>query len=305
MADVTPADVILTPWRDPGAPAITLIQPGTPGMNPHVAVTGSVNLTSPEIHAIASVTVRGTPGEDVSFWRFGFIQLKFITDEWAQYRGTTPQDGSILVAMDRPPARPQQLCRDSAGLIGPLARLPFLEPLFYYPEEGMPGFLGDRITGVMPLGRKIPPSGKMILVFIYMDGPGRSFAIDLTRVNNTKQTLNFLYSLYSGSAFMTMFAVQKGPGQPIEVLKSFQWNVRWRAHFDRNNAAGHVLLPPRTRDFTDMNISHVVNGPPNDPVIRRSILDPNLPNCLAVIQHAFTHPVVVESDGWADFKVRH
>ena len=113
MADVT--DVTLTPFRDPGPPAITLVQPGTTGMNPHAAVTGAVNLTSPEIHAIAGVTVRGTPGEDVSFWRFGFIQLKFITDEWAHYRGDTPAEGSIFVAMDRPPARPQQLCRDSAG----------------------------------------------------------------------------------------------------------------------------------------------------------------------------------------------
>jgi|GEM_PF-6658390 hypothetical protein len=304
MADVT--DVTLTPFQDPGAPAITLVQPGTTGMNPHVAVTGAVNLTSPKIHAIAGVTVRGTPGEDVSFWRFGFIQLKFITDEWAHYRGDTPAEGSIFVAMDRPPARPQQLCRDSAGFINPFARLPYLElVIFYYPEEGMLSSLGDRITGVLPLGKKIPASGKMALAFIYMDSPGRSFAIDLTRVNHKVPTLNFLYSLYSGNAYVTMFAVQKGVGQPIEVMKSFQWNVRWRAHFGRNNIAGHVLLPPRPGDVTDMNISHVVNGPPNDPLFRRSILDTRLPNCLNVVQHAFTHPVVLESTRWEDWKVQH
>jgi hypothetical protein len=192
MADVTPSDVILTPWQDPGAPAITLIQPGTKGMGAHIALAGTVNLTSPDIHAKATVTVRGAPGEDVSFWRLGFIQLKFITDEWAHYRGDTPAEGSSFVAMDRPPARTQQVCRDSAGTISPLARLPYLEPLFYYAEEGMQGLFGDRITGILPLGTKLPATGKINLVFTYLARimhHARRFRPCFTQVRATAATI--------------------------------------------------------------------------------------------------------------------
>jgi hypothetical protein len=133
MADVTPNDVVVTTWRGAGASAIVL--------NPGAGIGGTATLTTPDIHASAQVTVHGAPGEDVSFWRFGFIQLKFITDDWAQYRGNTSGEGSIIVAMDRPPARPQQLCRDSAevqGLLQTLQSFPFLgPPVFYYPERAL------------------------------------------------------------------------------------------------------------------------------------------------------------------------
>jgi hypothetical protein len=147
MADVTPADVNLTPFQDPGTPAITLIQPGTPGMNPHVKVTGSVNLTCPEIHATAKVTVRGTPGEDLSFWRFGFIQLKFITDEWAQYRGTTPQEGSILVAMDRPPRAASAALPGFGWGYKPVGETSFSGPDIFFRRRGNAGVFRRQDNG--------------------------------------------------------------------------------------------------------------------------------------------------------------
>ena len=306
MAEVTPDDVALVTWRDQDPSAISLLQPGAPGLTGHAALAGAANLTAPGINALAKVTVRGTPGENVELWRFGFIQLKFITDEWAHYRGTTAADGSIFQAMDRPPARLQQLCRDSAGIIGPFERFPFLGPaIFYAPETPMTGFfLAVQSTGFLPLGAKIPDGGTMILVITFYDSPARFFAYELTKVNKTAQNLNFLYSLYSGAAYATMFAVQKGPGLPIVVMKSFQWNVRWRAHFGMN-AGRSVQLPPRPGDVLDMNISHVVNGPPNDPRFRHAILDTKLPNCLNVIDHAFANPVIRESTKWEDWNVSH
>ena len=309
MADVTPNDVVLITWRDPGAPTITLVPPGAPGLQGPIATTGTVNLNSPEIHAMAIVTLRGTPGEGVGFWRFGFIQLKFITDERAAYQGIERTHGSSFVAMDRPPARPQQLCRDSAGIIGPLARLPYLEPpIFYYPEQALSPFSGGmagETTGFLSADATIPADGKMQLLFLFSDSPGRSFAIELVRTNNIAQSLNFIRSLYSGNAYATMFAVQKGVGKPIEVMKSFQWNVRWRAHFDTKPGHATVQFPPQSRDFADMNISHVVRGPPNDPLYERHILDTRLPNCLAVIDKAFKHPVIHESTQWEEWKVQH
>jgi hypothetical protein len=307
LANVTPADVDLRTERDAGAPTITLIAPGDVSLGGGArGRAGAANLESPEIRATATVTVRGAPGDDVGFWRFGFIQLKYITDEWAHYRGSTPADGSVFVAMDRPPARPQQLCRDTAGVINPLSRLPFLEaPIFYYPETALAGSLAEFTTPFLAVGAKIPTSGNLSFTVKYSDSPGRRFAIDVTRFNQTAQNLNSLYSLYSGNAYVTMFAVQKGPRKPLEVLKSFQWNVRWRAHFETKRGMATSQIPQREGDVAEMNISHIVIGPPNDPLIRRGILNTMLPNCIGVAQGAFTNPVVLESAKWEDWKVQH
>jgi hypothetical protein len=102
-----------------------------------------------------------------------------------------------------------------------------------------------------------------------------------------------------------MFAVQKGPGNPIVVMKSFQWNVRWRAHF-RTDAAGMLQQVPGRGDVQDVNISHVVNGPPNDPRFQNSILDTSLPNCVDLIHQAFADPRAMRtSKKWEDWDVTH
>ena len=103
-----------------------------------------------------------------------------------------------------------------------------------------------------------------------------------------------------------MFAAQKGPGKPIVILKSFQWNVRWRAHFGKNVAGGPIVqLPSRPGDVLDMNLSHVVKGAPNDSRFERFVLDSRLPNCNAVIRSSHAHPIVHESAKWENWKVTH
>ena len=124
MADVTPADVALVTSRSNDPVTINLIHvgrrdPSDPrGRKAPILKNGAARLVAPEVRASAVVTLKGTPGDDVGLWQFGFIQLKFITDEWAHYRGVTEADGSMFFAADRPPARPQQLCRNSNGTIG-------------------------------------------------------------------------------------------------------------------------------------------------------------------------------------------
>jgi len=110
MATVT---ATVNTWTSGANPTITLTQAGMADAGGTVWANGVADLTSRRINAQASVVLTGTPGERVDFYRFGFIQLKFITDDWAHYRGPTPVDGSVFLAMDRPPARPQQLCRDA------------------------------------------------------------------------------------------------------------------------------------------------------------------------------------------------
>jgi hypothetical protein len=215
MADVKPHDVTLIvgignlagPARSPTA--ITLTQPGG------ATADGKVSLTAPWIRAQADVIVRGTPGDDVGLWRFGFIQLKFITDEWAHYRGATVADGSVFFAADRPPARPQQLCRDSlsaGGIIEAFQRFPFVGPVVFYdlgkPLTNLMG--GLRMTGVLPLGTTIPAAGALQLRIGFSDSPDRNHPLVRHNTKFHPARRNVLYSLQTGAAYATMFAVQKG-----------------------------------------------------------------------------------------------
>src|SRR4051794_4296857 len=50
---------------------------------------------SPTIDADASVQLKGTSGESVAGWTFGFVQLKYIGTNHSRYRGATVRDGSV------------------------------------------------------------------------------------------------------------------------------------------------------------------------------------------------------------------
>lgn len=307
MADVTPNDVVLITWRSLDPPTTQIIQAGDPRLPPAAALSGAIQIKFPDIYALAKVTVRGTPGADVGLWRFGFIQLGFINTDWAHYRNPDPSDGSVFVARDRPPALDQQLCRDSVaetGIAGALQRFPYVGPIIFYdPETPINDWWNRRITGFLPLGTKIPAGGQLIFTVLFSDSPAPHWW-GLNRVNNKAMRINQLYSLQYSKAFATMFAFQKGPGKPIEVLKSFQWNVRWRAHFG-TQAGQNVQLPARPGDVMDMNISHVVNGTPNDARFKFRVLDTMLPICNAQIPKSVQNQVIRESKTHEDWKVTH
>jgi hypothetical protein len=233
--------------------------------------------------------------------------LGFINNDWAHYRNPGPAEGSVFVARDRPPALSQQLCRDSVaeiGLSGALQRFPYVGPIIFYdPETPITDWWNRRITGFLPLGTKILTGGKLIFTVLFSDSPSPHWW-GLNRVNNIAVQVNQLYSLQYSRAFATMFAFQKGPGKPVEVLKSFQWNVRWRAHFGMQ-AGFNVQLPARPGDVMDMNISKVWKGTPSDPRFRFRVLDTTLPICNAQIPEAVKNQVVRESKTHEDWKVTH
>ena len=68
MADLTPNDVVLIPWRSLDPPVVQMIQVGDPKLPPAAAVSGAIQIKFPDIYALATVTVRGTPGADVGLW---------------------------------------------------------------------------------------------------------------------------------------------------------------------------------------------------------------------------------------------
>lgn len=307
MADAAPDDIILVTWRSQNPPTVQITQAGDPKLPTEAALSGAIQIAFPDIYALATVTVRGTPGDDLGFWRFGFIQLGFINNDWAHYRNPDPADGSVFVARDRPPALDQPLCRDSVaetGILGGLERFPFVGPIIFYdPETPINNWWNRRVTGFLPLDTKIPADGKLFFTVLFSDSPSPHWW-GLNRVNNKAQRINQLYSLQYSRAFATMFAVQKGPGKPIEVLKSFQWNVRWPAHFG-TQAGQNVQLPAKPGDVMDMNISHVVKGTPNDPRFQLRVLDAMLPICNAQISGAVRNQVIRESKTHVDWKVTH
>jgi hypothetical protein len=307
MADVTPDDINLTTWQSQNPPTVTMVQAGDAKLPTEAALSGAIFIAFPDIFAQATVTVRGTPGDDLAFWRFGFIQLGFVNNDWAHYRNPDPAEGSVFVARDRPPALATPLCRDSvaeAGFFGGLDRFPFVGPIIFYdPETPINNGLNRRVTGFLPLGTKIPANGKLAFTVLFSDSPSPHWW-GLNRVNDTAQRVNQLYSLQYSRAFATMFACQKGPNKPIQVLKSFQWNVRWRAHYGVQ-AGLNVQLPAKPGDVMDMNISHIVKGAPDDSRFQLGVLDVRLPICNDQIPGAFKNQVIRESKTHEDWKVTH
>ena len=175
MADVTPNDVVIMVWRTLDPPVVQMIQVGDPKLPTAAAVSGAIQIKFPEIFALATVTVRGTPGAEVGLWRFGFIQLGFINTDWAHYRNPDPADGSVFVARDRPPALDQQLCRDSVaktGITGALQRFPYVGPIIFYDTETqINDWWNRRNTGFLPLVTKIHAGGQLIFTVLISDSP--------------------------------------------------------------------------------------------------------------------------------------
>ena len=311
MASISPKDVVLSVVKNNDPSDINVIQPGGPDPNAPLTKTllsGAAQLRSPEIEARATVTVRGTAGDDVGLWRLGFIQLKYITSDWVHYRGEKDEEGSVFLAMDRPPSRQPGYCRDTVAsdtIGGVFQRLPFVGPIiFYHGEQGLDASMfADLSTAVLPLGAVVPASGHFDVRLRFTDQPQRFY--DLMKVNSKTSRFNWMYSLMNSAAYATVLAVQKGPGQPIEALKYFQWNVRWRAHFERKAGATVLKVPKQPGDVTGMNISHHIDGGPIDVSIRAALLDTSLPNCNVVIKKAYLRPVLLESKHWEDWKVTH
>jgi hypothetical protein len=307
MATVTAS---VSPPTKTGPSAITITQPGAADARGDVYAKGNVDLTSPLIKSEATVTVTGTPGENLGHFKFGFIQLKFITDDWAQYRGPTTADGSVFLAFDRPPARPRQLCRDTYTIPNTNGDAPIVGPIIFYDGDQIitPATTpaAARKAVIFPLSFVMPASGSVTASITFRDSPERPFDVVRQNTKFTPARANFIHSLQTGAAYATVFAIQKGPASPIEPLYSFQWNVRFRAHFGRDAAGSVVQLPARSGDVMDMNVSHVFKGGPTDPHFRPSaVTDTTLPVCETVVNNAFDNPVLHMSRKWEEWKVKH
>jgi len=228
--------------------------------------------------------LQGSPGESVAGWKIGFVQLKYNSTDWADYRGPTNADGSIFAAMDRPPARTQQLCLDC----GPNHR-PFYDPDLQMSSPNA-DWSTDR-TIVFTQGMVIPASGPLEMTVIHSDAPGREIDIALPNTRFTPARNNFIRSLESRAAFITLLTAQDPQGR-YHFIKHMYWNVIWRAHFRWNASAG---LLERTDQSGGVNYqSRARSGVPDDDRFASSLRGAtpaeSLSLCNPLLNAAYTHP---------------
>jgi len=242
--------------------------------------------------------IEGTPGENVAGWKVGFIQLKHTTTEWADYRGVTPSDGSIFAAMDRPPARTQQLCMDCGPTYRPFydTELPMTSPTG--------GWSTDR-TIVFSQGMVIPPRGPLEMTVSHSDAPGREYEIALPNTKFTPPRDNYVRSLESRAAFITLLTAQDPQGR-YHFVKHMYWNVIWRAHFRWNAAARQLEKTDQSGGVNFQGQAH--SGIPSDDrfatSLRRSVPGESLQLCNPLANAAFNHPGrLTYSNQWETWQI--
>jgi hypothetical protein len=229
------------------------------------------------------VALEGTAGESAVGWKIGYIQLKHTTTEWADYRGPTRADGSIFAAMDRPPARTQQLCLDC----GPNQR-PFYDVEL---PVNSPATISTDRTYVLGAGMVIPPSGRLEVIVSHSDAPAREFEIALPNTRFTPPRDNYIRSLESRAAFITLLTAQDPQGH-YHFVKHMYWNVIWRAHFRWNAGARALEKTDQSGGVNYQRQAH--SGIPNDArfaaSLRGNVPAASLQLCNPLANAAFSHP---------------
>lgn len=191
MASIQARDCQLHPDTTARAYSVSLRQP-TGSSSP-----GSANLEC-TVAFRATGRLRGSAGELVEGWRIGFIQLKHNTTDWAEYRGLTSAEGSVFAAMDRPPARLSQLCRDSRNKTG----------IFYNPDEAVsdPRHAFTETTILLSRGTRLPPTGALAFEVYMSDSPSRHYPLVTQNTAFRPSRPNYIRALESRAAFVSLLA---------------------------------------------------------------------------------------------------
>jgi hypothetical protein len=246
------------------------------------------------------VTFSGDPGDTLTGWTVGFIQVKWITTNWMYYRGQTNADGSLLLQFARPPARLVQGCRDTTS-------------------RGTAAQIWDALSPLAQPTDVFTAAGQRITASTGVDLDSPHTFSPMVETNITTGQPNYLREGQLESHFCTVLSVQDPAGN-FHHLVSFYWNVHWQARF-------------QPRDFTDLtrpwfvtsvggsfangvHLSHFIQGTPTDPRIAPLLTTPitrvfpgigslnDGTNCNNLLDLADTNVIRRESRVWANFDVR-
>lgn len=265
-----------------GSASMTITQ--RPSVNPPRVGGTFMTFTSVDLKARGECQITGSAGDNPAGWTLGLIQLQWIETNWGYYRGQTNIDGSCFLQRARPPARPQQGCRDTLrnGAI-------FI--------DNNPGRDRTVATGGMPFPIKMTAE--------FPDAPGEAYP--LTRANSLTHKVNFLREVQLEFHFCTTLSL-RSPTGTFSHLKHFLWNVHWQARFQPTNFAN--LAAPWTITQTGgklgntANVSRIASGGPTDRKFTTILTTAGAPNCNITATNAANAPNSRESRVWDNFDVR-
>jgi hypothetical protein len=238
------------------------------------------------------VTFSGDPGDTLDGWKVGFIQTKWITTDWAYYRGEKNADGSLFVQRARAPARVIQGCRDTEGE-GTANQIwaemdPVATPADVFPEGG-----NRRIT---------------VTTGEFSDSP-RNFS-KVVIENPLRKKPNYLRERQIEAHYCTVLSVQD-PARKFHHMVSVYWNAHWQARFlpgDFTDLTKDWLVTP-VNDIPSANgihASHQIQGTPTDPKVTPFLTAPIAggTNCNDLSKKSVRDQIVRPARTWADFDVR-
>jgi hypothetical protein len=296
----------------PQSASVTITQPKK--KLPHVVGAG-MRFMDTNLHAVCNCQITGLPTDKPRGWTLGTIQLLWATTNWAYYRGQNNDDGDSFLQYARPPARPEQECRDtySFGNI-------FVETR---PKYDIRQFVAQNYY-------RLP----LTMTAIFDDQP--VITHPLTRSNSLTSKTNFLRevqiewqfctvfslrnpeplrgsdSVFSPSNFLqgtiSVFSPEGGVVGTYTHLKHFFWNQHWHVQCEPTDFANLTQKWTITEiggtNGNGAHVSHVFDGGPTDPKLINIITAGGTPNCMAVGTRALQGPDIQESAAWRNYDVR-
>ena len=212
----------------PRSASVTITEP-IPKL-PFVAASG-MRFMDTELYAVCQCQITGLPTDKPRGWTLGTIQLLWVTTNWAYYRGQNNGDGDCFLQYARPPARPEQECRDtySSGSI-------FVETM---PQFGIFQFVAQNFY-------RFP----IIMTASFKDQP--VITHPLTRFNSLTSKTNFLREVQIEWHFCTVFSLRNpeplrgsdagGVAGTYTHLKHFFWNQHWHVQCEPTDYANLTKL---------------------------------------------------------------
>jgi len=293
---VVPGSVKINLYEYPQAkpPEAPLV--GIP-LGPQAPAPVLAGFLSTQISLGGEVQLTGDPDE-IMACSLGFIQVEWVETFWCYYRGKTNSDGSLLVQLGRPPARPQQACRDVLD--------PLKSTIWYSVDDvGQPSS-ADKMPVVLGAGIDDSPSASALL----------------GQLNETTGQTNLLHEVQIERFFCAVLTLLTGDGDYVHLASRY-WNVRWQAifqasDFDRPFSAPWKITP--VKGGNGSAVSATILGKPTDHRFTGALTFPSAPICNTLIKNArnsvdnflldgtpnpqFDRRTRRESAVWSNFDVR-
>ncbi len=237
------------------------------------------------------VTFTGDPGDTLTGWTVGFIQVQWIETNWLYYRGQKNNDGSLMLQIARAPARPVQECRDTTS-------------------RGTANQIWDALGPLARPTDAFTTPGQRIAVSTGVDPDSPNALVPMVENNGARGGRpNFLREAQFEFHFCTILSAQDPAGN-FHHLVSFYWNTHWQARFlprDFTDLTRPWFVTPVGGSFANgVHISHFIQGTPTDPRIVPLLTAPIAggTNCNDLANNAVAAPIRRESPVWANFDVR-